>query len=256
MIMMDPETYYECYLKGRSKEELIQRIRSLKREINHIIFRLEAPAVVKLKYDISSCDMSPEVCEHYLEKAIQAYKESGGIYKPTRAELKVIDFDKNIPAIKEIAFKINNDITGTETKKFTISGDNVSFSIEHISPEGIIISKDDSELPKINKSNLLTKIRFFEIGKWHTYYSSERYHVVLNKGYDWSVKFSYSNGHKPYRFRGSRIYPYNFLDFAMMFDIDIYGMKETLCRLGAWFCYDDLSGMMLELAFKKYGKKK
>lgn len=70
---------------------------------------------------------------------------------------------------------------------------------------------------------------------------------MVEDGYDWSVKFSYSNGHRPYRFRGSKIYPYNFLKFAMMFDIDIYGVKDSYCESGLWFCYDDCAGMFLQI---------
>lgn len=247
MIMMAPETYYEWYLKGRSKEEIIKKIRSLKREINQIKFRLEAPDILRMKYDITSCDRDPGFCKSYLKKAIQAYEEAGGIYKPTRAELKAIEFDKNISAIKEIAFTIKNDSIGTETKKFIIDGDDVSFSIERISPEGIISTEADNEVPKINKIKLLKKIKVFHIGEWRTCYSTERYKVMVEDGYDWSVKFSYSNGHRPYRFRGSKIYPYNFLKFAMMFDIDIYGVKDSYCESGLWFCYDDCAGMFLQI---------
>ena len=48
MIMMAPETYYDCYLKGKSKEAIIKKIRSLKREINQIKFRLEASVVLAI----------------------------------------------------------------------------------------------------------------------------------------------------------------------------------------------------------------
>lgn len=68
MIMMAPETYYEWYLKGRSKEEIIKKIRSLKREINQIKFRLEAPDILRMKYDITSCDRDPGFCKSYLKK--------------------------------------------------------------------------------------------------------------------------------------------------------------------------------------------
>ena len=47
-MMFSPDEYYECFLKGKSAEQIMSRIRSLKREINRLIRALEDPEYVPL----------------------------------------------------------------------------------------------------------------------------------------------------------------------------------------------------------------
>lgn len=76
-MMISPEGYYRMNLKGKTKEEILEEIKFLKQEI------------ADLKYDIKRRPFIEECmptrstmleCNYeYLDRAIQAYKDAGGI---------------------------------------------------------------------------------------------------------------------------------------------------------------------------------
>ena len=86
-MMISPEGYYEVSLKGKAQAEILKEIRSLKREINQLKRYME-------EHSLEPEEMFPtrltrlKCNREYLDRAIQAYAEAGGIYKPTKAEQK------------------------------------------------------------------------------------------------------------------------------------------------------------------------
>lgn len=102
-MMNSPEGYFEVNLKGKSQQDILKEIRSLKRKIN------------QLKRYIEECSLEPEEMfpsqltrlkcnREYLERAIKAYQEAGGQYIPTKAEQKSQDFDSALDSIKKLCF--------------------------------------------------------------------------------------------------------------------------------------------------------
>ena len=68
-MMISPESYYEEYLKGKTKEEIMTAIRGIKQEIGHLKNSMENP------YDGMKTVMHPSEDTHlhwareYLDKA-------------------------------------------------------------------------------------------------------------------------------------------------------------------------------------------
>ena len=111
-MMISPESYYEEYLKGKTKEEIMTVIRGLKQEIGHLKNIMEG-----LEYGIKeivhpSEDTRLHWTREYLERARQAYVEAGGIYTLSKSEQKAADFDANIDAICKITFSIGGFFGG------------------------------------------------------------------------------------------------------------------------------------------------
>ena len=78
-MMISPEAYYEMCLKGRSPEEILRQIRSLKKEISSLKRSLEEntgkaePVVFPSPLTRISCSRD------YLEMAKRAYEAAGGL---------------------------------------------------------------------------------------------------------------------------------------------------------------------------------
>ena len=94
IMMISPEEFYNESLKGKSTDQIMRVIRSLKREIG------------RLKNIVEHPDYSPTMCptestqifcsKLYLEKAKLALLEIGETYTPTKAEQRAMAFDDNI----------------------------------------------------------------------------------------------------------------------------------------------------------------
>ena len=95
-MMISPESYYETYVKGKTKEEIMSVIKDLKREISRLKYKMEHPdysdRLIITPGDLMRIHMSRE----YLDMAKLAYKEAGGIYEPSNAEKKALKFQENI----------------------------------------------------------------------------------------------------------------------------------------------------------------
>ena len=110
-MMISPEGYYEVSLKGKSQAEILKEIRSLKREIK------------QLKQYLEEHSLEPEVVfptrltrlkcyREYLDRAIQAYAETGGIYSPTQAEQKDQAFNESLQHMKRLVFGYGGYLEG------------------------------------------------------------------------------------------------------------------------------------------------
>ena len=74
-MMISPEGYYEVNLKGKSQQDILKEIRSLKREINQLKRYME-------EHSLEPEEMFPtrltrlKCNREYLERAIQAFQEA------------------------------------------------------------------------------------------------------------------------------------------------------------------------------------
>ena len=112
-MMISPGTYYEMYLKDKSLDEIMTAIRSLKREISRLKNIAEHPQYQCMIHP--SEDVRISCNKDYLKVAKETLIKKGGIYIPTKAEIKIEEFDSNIPYINKIEFKMGGFFSGYET---------------------------------------------------------------------------------------------------------------------------------------------
>ena len=111
-MMISPEGYYEEYLKGKTKEQIMTAIRGLKQEIGRLKNTMESPDYGQEEIVHPSEDTRLHWTREYLEKAKQAYAEAGGNYTLYKSEEKAADFDSNINFIYKITFSIGGFFGG------------------------------------------------------------------------------------------------------------------------------------------------
>lgn len=129
-MMISPEGYYEVNLKRKTQAEILKEIRSLKREINQIKRYLEEHSLEP--EEIFPTRLTRLKCNReYLVRAIQAYEEVGGIYKPTKAEQKDQAFNESLRDIKRFVFDYGGYFGGYERRTYTVIGEKVLFDLEH-----------------------------------------------------------------------------------------------------------------------------
>ena len=92
-MMISPESYYEEYLKGKTKEQIMTAIRGLKQEIGRLKNSMENPHGGIKTVMHPSEDTRLHWTREYLEKVKQAYGEAGGTYTLSKSEEKAADFD-------------------------------------------------------------------------------------------------------------------------------------------------------------------
>lgn len=205
-MMISPETYYEENLKGKTAEEILKAIRSLKREITRLKNIAEHPEYV--------CEMHPSesvrisCSQDYLERAKLALKESGVEYKPTKSELKAIEFDENIPNINKIIFSIGGFLCGEELVEVTIIDDTAELKYGRSYIPTKLDDFDKTET--IDKATFLEEFKQLHIGEWRKNYNLRRFGYTVLDGIQWELEIHYSNNTKPVKIYGDNAYPYNF----------------------------------------------
>lgn len=205
-MMISPETYYEEYLKGKTPEEILKAIRSLKRQISKLKNIAEQPDFGCAIYPSESVRIS--CSQDYLERAKLALKESGGEYQPTKSELKAIEFDENIPNISKIIFSIGGFLCGEELVEVTITDDTaeLKYGRSYIPTK----PEDFDKIETIDKASFLEEFKRLHIGEWSKNYNTKRFGYTVLDGTQWELEIHYSNDIKPVKIYGDNAYPYNF----------------------------------------------
>ena len=217
-MMISPETYYELYLKGKNAKQIMTIIRSLKREISRLKNIMEHPEYQCMMHPNEAVRISCN--RYYLEQAKQALTEAGGIYVPTKAELKAQEFNANIPYISKIEFSIGGFFEGHEKRTYTIEGDTVNTHVEHslmLNPSNF----DDSEIEEMNKADFLECLADLHIGEWQRSYSPRRFGYEVLDGTQWHLYIYFSNGHRTVKIEGSNAFPYNFDRLTELFEVEV-----------------------------------
>lgn len=223
--MICPEAFYETELKGKTPEQIMTVIRSLKQNIGRLKNRIEYPDYRGRKIMISPSEEVQIACNRlYLEKAKQALVEAGGIYVPSAAEQKAKKFDENIPFISKIEFFIGGYFCRGEWKSLTISDDK------------IFVCDDPKMLKKTNlydggikvwdKDEFFNEFKELHIGEWRKNYDPKRFGFVVMDGTQWHLEIYYSNGHRPVKIYGDNDYPYNFDRLLELLEIEEYFRGE------------------------------
>jgi hypothetical protein len=217
-MMISPEGYYEEYLRGKTKEQVMTVIRGLKQEIGRI------------KHMMESGDYEQEIILHhsedarlfwtreYLKRAKMAYAEVGGTYTLSKSEEKAADFDLNINFIYKIIFIINDDFGGYRSFEVDLSNELRAYTEILGVKEPFVLIDANSEEP-FTMDTFVATLETFHIGEWRRRYSSQCFGYTLSDGTQWKLEFEYCNGHKPIRFEGENSTPYNFDRLKMIFGI-------------------------------------
>lgn len=219
-MMISPEGYYEEYLKGKTKEQILTVIRGLKQEIGRLKNTIESPDYGVKPIMHPSEDTRLHWTREYLERAKQAYAETGGTYTLSKSEEKVADFDANMDAICKITFSIGGFFGGYRSYVIELSDDLKAYTKLWEVEEPLSLLGGDNE-EQFTKDTFIAALRGLHIGEWLRRYSTKRFGYTVCDGTQWELEFEYSNGHKPVRFDGDNSYPYNFDKLQMLFGIDV-----------------------------------
>jgi len=114
-MMISPEGYYEDYLKGKMKEKIMTAICGLKQEMGRLKNTMKGPDYGQELIMHPSEDTRLHWTREYLERAKQAYAETGGTYTLSKSEEMAADFNSNIDAICKITFSIGGFFGGYRT---------------------------------------------------------------------------------------------------------------------------------------------
>lgn len=212
-MMISPEGYYEMNLKGKSQQEIMTEIRSLKREIGRLKRKLEEHCFDQ-KVTMYPNPLTRISCSRdYLERAKQAYEEAGGIYQLTKAELRDKAFNDGLLFMKRFVFDIGGFFDGYDKRTYTISGEKVLFDLEHsfyLKPSNLPVCE------AFTKDEFVSGITGLHIGEWKKKYVNP---LVLD-GTQWGVDIEYADGRKPVHIYGSNAFPYNFDNLLEFLGID------------------------------------
>ena len=77
-MMISPEGYYEEYLKGKTKEQIMTAIRGLKQEMGRLKNTMESPDYGQELIVLPSEDTRIYWTREYLVRAMTAYTQTGG----------------------------------------------------------------------------------------------------------------------------------------------------------------------------------
>lgn len=214
-MMISLESFYEFELKGKTPEQIMTVIRSLKRKIGRLKNIVENP-----NYGTSEWVMRPSertqisMNREYLAEAKRALVEAGGEYTPSAAEQRAIDFNNDIPHIRKVVFSVGGFFGGYEIKTFTVSGDKVSVTVEDtLNPVAV-----DTE--GINTAAFFEGLKDLHIGEWRRVYDTFRFGVAVMDGTQWELEIYFSNGRRAVKFCGDNAYPYNFDRLLELFEVE------------------------------------
>lgn len=211
-MMISPESYYDLYLKGKNEKQLLSAIRGLKNEIGHLKNVMEHPEYKNGPIIHPSEDVRISCTREYLQRAIQAYKDLGGKYIPSKAEQKANDFQDNLEYISRITFEIGGFFEGMTKYTLEFQENEVLFASSKFD-----VIMDEMSLNRETTIWLLSRLY---IGEWRKYYDPQRFGYCVLDGTQWNVSFEYSNDKKTVEFAGSNDYPYNFNEFIGIFNLN------------------------------------
>lgn len=217
--MIHPEIYYEMYLKGKTKEQIMTAIRGLRQEIGRLKNTMEKPDYNQEIIMNPSEDIQLHWTREYLERSRQAYTEAGGIYSLSISEKKAAEFDANIDCIRKITFSIFDFFIGNSGYVVELSTGLKAYKKLWEDEEPLVLIDADNREP-FTRDNFLAALMNLRIGEWRRRYSTRRFGYEVCDGMQWKLEFEYNNGHKPVRIDGDNAYPYNFYKFRMLFGID------------------------------------
>ena len=217
-MMISPESFYESEIKGKDRDGILRVISRLKREIAQLKHTMEHPNY-GTEVIIHPDESTQLWCMRlYLERAKKALDELGESYKPTAAELRVMDFDANIGNISKITLNIGGFNRCWRT--YSVQLDNRLQYWFDDTPRPVPANSDISSDFPMTKEEFLEKFADLHVGEWRKHYDSERFGCVVFDGTQWNLTIEYGNGRKAFIRTGDNCFPYNFRELTDLFGMD------------------------------------
>ena len=216
-MMISPEMFYELHLKGKSVDETLSIIGSLKRTITKLKNKLERP-FCNYVFICPSPDVQLSYNRDYLERAKMYLVELGTKYEPTLKELRSEEFNSHLCNVKRITLEFHGYGGLPEEYQITIEDDKVQFE-NKCSP----IQKEEFEKNSeylCSKEALIEALEKLYIGEWRKNYTPDRFGVFILDGTQWSLEIEFNDGYKTKRVYGSNAYPYNFNKLRDIFELN------------------------------------
>lgn len=224
-MIVSPERYYEEYLKDKNAEQILTTIRGLKQEIGHLKNTMEHPEYGKEPIMHPGESTRLWCTRLYLERAKEALIEAGGTYTLSQSELKVVVFEKSIPAICKVVFSIGSFFSEYETRIYTFDDEHLRVDVQNsLIPELTNLNIDLDYT--ISKKAFLEGFRELHISEWRTKYDLRRFGYEMCDGTQWELEIYFSDGHKPVKIYGDNAYPYNFKELQELLGMKPYDTEE------------------------------
>lgn len=170
-MMISPEGYYEEYLKGKTKEQIMAAMRGLKQEIGRLKDTMESPDYGVGPIIHPSEDTRIHWNREYLERAKLAYAETGGTYTSSKSEEKTVDFDENVDAICKIIFSIGGFFGGYRDYVVELSDGLKAYTKLWEDEEPLLLLDVDNK-ETFTKDTFIAALKDLHIGEWRRRYSS------------------------------------------------------------------------------------
>lgn len=213
-MMIGPDAYYEMNLKGKDKDYILSAIREMQDEITHLKELMENPDNKNRDIIHPSEDVQIKCTRDYIARAIQAYEELGGTYHPSELEKEDLEFQRNIGNISKINFEIGG-----------FFGGRTEYVVEFAGEEALLTKSDmfyyEQNQSVLDREEVMDALEELHIGEWEKCYDPMRFGYCVMDGTQWSITFEYSNGKDALEISGDNDYPYNFNEFAEIFDFEI-----------------------------------
>lgn len=216
-MMMSPEAYYESELKGKTKEQILSVIRSLKYQIGSLKNCLEAPD--SDEYEHSTPDEKTQIYafREYLECAKKEYARLGGEYKLSKAEKEVLEFERRFPEISRLSLLIGGFFAGTEIIEATVTDKEVTIQ-SNLHMPGTDFEEDlSAPTLRLPKNEFFAQLGELHLGEWRSYYSTSRFGYRVMDGTQWELSVGYgSDPRDRITFHGDNSFPYNFRELVCL----------------------------------------
>lgn len=219
-MMIAPATYVEMELAGKSREQAIEEVKSLWKEIRRLKKIIEEEPDSEEMMICPMPDVRVSVYRDYIEAAREYFKDKGWEYEPEREEIADKALNDRLQDIQSIVIEYGGYFGGTEKRTITFEGEKIlvekEYTLRILSPEELQQNPAE-EFHDMEKAVFLEEFADLHLGEWEKEYED----LSVLDGTQWSVVIKFSSG-KAFKSYGSNRFPYNFSGF-----LDLVRISES-----------------------------
>lgn len=219
-MMIAPATYVEMELAGKSREQAIEEVKSLWKEIRRLKKIIEEEPDSEEMMICPMPDVRVSVYRDYIEAAREYFKDKGWEYEPEREEIADKALNDRLQDIQSIVIEYGGYFGGIEKRTITFEGEKIlvekEYTLRILSPEELQQNPAE-EFHDMEKAEFLEEFADLHLGEWEKEYED----LSVLDGTQWSVVIKFSSG-KAFKSYGSNRFPYNFSGF-----LDLVRISES-----------------------------
>jgi hypothetical protein len=219
-MMIAPATYVEMELAGKNREQAIEEVKSLWKEIRRLKKIIEEEPDSEEMMICPMPDVRVSVYRDYIEAAREYFKDKGWEYEPEREEIADKALNDRLQDIQSIVIEYGGYFGGTEKRTITFEGEKIlvekEYTLRILSPEELQQNPAE-EFHDMEKAEFLEEFADLHLGEWEKEYED----LNVLDGTQWSVVIKFSSG-KAFKSYGSNRFPYNFSGF-----LDLVRISES-----------------------------